>query len=136
MKRLALVFFLAFCGIAGAQSTAPQVVAKIRVGTHPCAAVEANGRLWVTNFTSHTVSVVDPKRNRVLGKPIKVDSQPVDRGRRRQRLDALLRHESLARIDPHTRKVKRIRIGLGSDDVLFAAESVWGRTTPTTPSRA
>jgi len=84
MKRLALILFLGFAGIAGAQAAAPQVLAKIRVGTHPCSAVEANGRLWVTNFVSHTVSVVDPKRNRVLSKPIKVDSQPCGNANRAQ----------------------------------------------------
>ena len=43
MKRLAFILFLALAGIAGAQATAPQVVAKIRVGTHPCSSTEANG---------------------------------------------------------------------------------------------
>ena len=126
MKSLAFILFLAFAGMAGAQATAPQVVAKIRVGTHPCSAVEANGRLWVTNFVSHTVSVVDPKRNRVLGKPIKVDSEPcgIVAG-----AGSVWTHSygtnRLARINPRTRKVKRIRIGYGSYDVLFAADSVW-----------
>ena len=123
MRILAVI--VAVASLAGAQAS-PSVVAKIRVGVHPCSAVEANGRLWVTNFVSNTVSVVDPVRNRVVGKPIKVDSEPcgIVAG-----AGSVWTHAyggtRLDRIDVRTRKVTRIRIGHGSYDVLFAEGSVW-----------
>ena len=73
----------------------------------------------------------------MLGKPIKVDSEPcgIVAG-----AGSVWTHSygtnRLARINPRTRKVKRIGIGYGSYDVLFAADSVWVTTTRTTPSRA
>ena len=75
MRALSHPFPGLVLGIAWARRPPPlQVVAK-HPRRHAAARLsKRTGR--VTNFVSHTVSVVDPKRNRVLGKPIRLDSEP------------------------------------------------------------
>src|SRR5690349_605653 len=73
---LALSLLVLASATASALPSQPRVVARIRVGSQPCSSVEARGRLWVTNYGDSTVSVVDPGRNRRVGKPIRVDSSP------------------------------------------------------------
>jgi YVTN family beta-propeller protein len=74
---LSLLLVLAVAAVASAAPSAdPQVIAKIRVGSAPCASVAAKGLLWVTNYNSSTVSVIDPKTNKVVGKQIPVAPGP------------------------------------------------------------
>ena len=55
------------------------VVATIPVGTQPVGVAfnPDNGDLYVTNFSSNTVSVINPATNTVVATPITVGSGPV-----------------------------------------------------------
>ena len=71
---VALALPLAGAGARAVDSV--QVLAKISVGKKPCAAAFGYGLVWVTNYGQGTVRVVDPQRNRPVGKAIKVGSAP------------------------------------------------------------
>jgi len=55
--------------------TTQGVVARVRTGEKPCAAIEADGGLWVTNYGDDTVVKIDPARNRVTAR-YQTASQP------------------------------------------------------------
>ena len=65
MFRLASIAALVLATTALAAAGAPRVAAKIRVGLKPCAAIQAYGAVWISNYGSATLSRVDPATNRV-----------------------------------------------------------------------
>ena len=61
--------------VALATDSSPRVVAKIRVGSQPCAGVAAFGSFWETNYGTATLSRVNPATNRVT-KTGRLGAQP------------------------------------------------------------
>src|SRR5438045_1483930 len=51
--------------VALAAGASPRVIAKIRVGSQPCAGVAAFGSFFETNYGSATLSRVNPRTNKV-----------------------------------------------------------------------
>ena len=60
---------------------------SIGVGRHPTGIAARGKQIWVTSFIDHTLTRIDPKTNRTVGKPVAGAAQPLRaRGHRRQRL--------------------------------------------------
>jgi YVTN family beta-propeller protein len=53
------------------------VTATIRVGDQPSKLAVAAGQVWVTNFGDGTVSRIDPRSGRVVGRAVAVGRRPV-----------------------------------------------------------
>jgi YVTN family beta-propeller protein len=132
MRRVLLAISIVALALPLAGAAAPgaapiQVLAKISVGKKPCTAAAGFGAVWVTNYGQGTVRVIDPARNRTIGKAIKVGSAPcgiVTGG------GAVWVNEygtnRVVKINPRKRKVAAsIRVGDSPFDVLYAAGSVW-----------
>jgi YVTN family beta-propeller protein len=113
---------LAIVAVAGAQ---PQVVAVIKTGTAPCAAVEGFGSVWVANYGSDTVSRVDPATNNVVG-DVPVGDQPCGLavGAGSVWVDGFGTGK-IERINPATMTVVRRYQSFAPYDVTFAFGSVW-----------
>jgi YVTN family beta-propeller protein len=113
---------LAIVAVAGAQ---PQVVAVIKTGAAPCAAVEGFGSVWVANYGSDTVSRVDPATNKVIGE-VAVGDQPCGLavGAGSVWVDGFGTGK-VERIDPATMTVVRRLQSFAPYDVTFAFGSVW-----------
>ena len=66
MRRHLLILTLLLApSVAAAAGAAPRVVAKIHVGSQPCAGVAAFGSFWQTNYGTATLSRVNPRTNKV-----------------------------------------------------------------------
>ena len=114
MRRYLLVLSLLLVpAVATAASSAPRVVAKIRVGTQPCAGVAAFGSFFETNYGSATLSRVNPRTNKVT-RTGRLGAQPCGSPPARQPLDRRLRHlhASSASTGDTLKVVKRIRVGV------------------------
>ena len=62
---------------AGAGITAaPRVIARIPLGSAPCAAAPSRGLVWVSNFIDGTVRAIDANRNRAVGRSLSVGPKP------------------------------------------------------------
>ena len=104
---------------------APQPVARIATGAHPCGAVAAGGAVWVANDGSGTLARIDPRTNRV--------TRRISVGRGVCEVTAgfgavwvsSYRTGALVRVDLRTHRVRRIRVGASPFDVVVAARRVW-----------
>jgi YVTN family beta-propeller protein len=122
-----LIVATACGGAASGAGAAPRVVAKIPVGgVGPCGSVAAFGRIWVANYATSVIVRVDPKRNRLKGRPVRVGSLPcgINAGAGAIWIDGYGTN-SIERLDPKTLKVKHIRVGGAPFDVAFGEGSVW-----------
>ena len=114
--------------VALAAGAAPRVVAKIHVGSQPCAGVAAFGSFWQTNYGTATLSRVNPATNRVtqtgrLGAQpcgiaagagsLWIDGYGTSRIERVNRRDAQGRQANPRR---HQRLGRRVRVRLGVGD--------------------
>jgi YVTN family beta-propeller protein len=137
---IALLAVPAFAvGVARAE---PVVVAKIAVGSRPCATIGAFGSAWVTNYGSSSMSRIDPSTNAVT-RTIKVGFQPcgLAAGAGSLWVDGY-GTGTIVRVDPkRLRVVKRIRTGSDPYDVTYAFGSAWssdhieGRVSRISPKR-
>ncbi len=76
MRRHLLILTLLLApSVAAAAGAAPRVVAKIHVGSQPCAGVAAFGSFWQTNYGTATLSRVNPRTNKVT-RTGRLGSQP------------------------------------------------------------
>jgi YVTN family beta-propeller protein len=119
VKLLALV--AASASLAGATQ-----VTKIRVGLAPCAEIGGYGSVWVANYSSATLSRVDPATNRVTG-TVRVGAQPcgLAAGAGSIWVDGY-GTGTIERVNPKTlRRVKAIPTGPGVWDVGFDGRYVW-----------
>ena len=112
--------------VALAAGSSPRVVAKIRVGSQPCAGVAAFGSFFETNYGSATLSRVNPRTNRVT-KTGRLGAQPcgIAAGAGSLWIDGY----GTSRVERVNRKtlkvVKRIKVGINVWDVAYAFGSVW-----------
>jgi virginiamycin B lyase len=112
--------------VAAAAGAAPRVVAKIRVGTQPCAGVAAFGSFFETNYGSATLSRVNPRTNKVT-KTGRLGAEPcgIAAGAGSLWIDGY-GTSRVERVNPKTMKVvKRIKVGINVWDVAYAYGSVW-----------
>jgi virginiamycin B lyase len=127
MARYLLVLALLVApAVAAAEGAAPRVVAKIRVGTQPCAGVAAFGSFFETNYGSATLSRVNPRTNKVT-KTGRLGAQPcgIAAGAGSLWIDGY-GTSRVERVNPKTLKVvKRIKVGINVWDVAYAYGSVW-----------
>ena len=103
-----------------------KVIARISVGLAPCAEVQGFGSVWVANYTSSTLSRIDPARNRVIG-TVEVGAAPcgLAAGAGAIWVDGY-GTGTVERVDPLTMKrVARIPAGLSVWDVAFDGRHVW-----------
>jgi virginiamycin B lyase len=127
MRRYVLALSLLVApAVAAAAGAAPHVVAKIRVGSQPCAGVAAFGSFFETNYGGATLSRVNPRTNRVTRTGV-LGAQPcgIAAGANSLWIDGF----GTARVERVSRKtlkvVKRIKVGIEVWDVAFAFGSVW-----------
>lgn len=112
--------------VALAAGSSPRVVAKIRVGSQPCAGVAAFGSFWETNYGTATLSRVNPATNKVT-RTGRLSAQPcgIAAGAGSIWIDGF----GTSRIERVNRKtlkvVKRIKVGINVWDVAFAFGSAW-----------
>src|ERR1041385_8878607 len=112
--------------VALAAGSSPRVVAKIRVGSQPCAGVAAYGSFFETNYGSATLSRVNPRTNKVKKNGV-LGAQPcgIAAGANSLWIDGY----GTARVERVNRKtlkvVKRIKVGINVWDVAFAFGSAW-----------
>jgi YVTN family beta-propeller protein len=134
-RRSALVIVAGATLACGPAATAtgdgaPRVAAKIvagAIGAKPCAGVEAFGYEWVTNYGAGTLVRIDPRRNRLVGKPIRLGPTPcgIAAGAGSLWIDGY-GSNTVERVSPtRLRVVKRIRVGSAPFDVAFGFGSVW-----------
>ena len=105
---------------------APRVVAKIHVGSQPCAGVAAFGSFWQTNYGTATLSRVNPRTNKVT-RTGRLGAQPcgIAAGAGSLWIDGY-GTSRVERVNRRTLKVvKRIRVGVNVWDVAYAFGSVW-----------
>src|SRR5262245_32254720 len=100
-----------------------RVIAKIRTGAGPCIATAIQGRVWVSNFNAWTLVRVDPRSNRLVGRPLPVGKQPCGLSFGAGSVwVGPFGSRMIERLDPRTGKLTaRIRIGGMPYDVLFHA---------------
>jgi YVTN family beta-propeller protein len=127
MRRYLLVLSLLLVpAVALAAGTAPRVVAKIRVGTQPCAGLAAFGSYWQTTYGASTLSRVNPQTNKVT-KTGRLGIEPcgIAAGAGSLWIDGY----GTGRVERVNRKtlkvVKRIKVGVNVWDVAFAFGSAW-----------
>jgi YVTN family beta-propeller protein len=127
MRRYLLALSLLVApAVATAAGAAPRVVAKIRVGSQPCAGVAAFGSFFETNYGSATLSRVNPRTNKVT-KTGNLGSQPcgIAAGAGSLWIDGY-GTSRVERVNRKTLKVsRRIKVGANVWDVAFAFGSVW-----------
>ena len=112
--------------VATAAGAAPRLVAKIHVGSQPCAGVAAFGSFWQTNYGTATLSRVNPRTNKVT-RTGRLGSQPcgIAAGAGSLWIDGY-GTSRIERVNRRTLKVvKRIRVGINVWDVAYAFGSVW-----------
>ena len=125
MLRLAAVAGLVIVTAASAAGDHPSVVAKVRTGLKPCAAIQAYGSVWVANFGSATLARVDPKTNRVTGR-VKIGGQAcgLAAGAGSIWVDGYGTN-TIERVNPTTlKRTRRIPVGIQPYDVAFGFGSV------------
>ena len=127
MRRYVLALSLLVApAVAAAAGATTHVVAKIRVGSQPCAGVAAFGSFFETNYGSATLSRVNPRTNKVTKTGV-LGAQPcgIAAGAGSLWIDGF----GTARVERVNRKtlkvVKRIKVGIEVWDVAFAFGSVW-----------
>lgn len=127
MRRYAVAASLLLApAVAAAAGAAPHVVAKIRVGSQPCAGVAAFGSFFETNYGSATLSRVNPRTNKVTKTGV-LGAQPcgIAAGANSLWIDGY-GTARVERVDRRTLKVvERIKVGIDVWDVAFAFGSVW-----------
>jgi len=108
------------------EPTTQGVVARVRTGDKPCAAIEAAGGLWVTNFGDDTVVKIDPARNRVVAR-YETASQPCGVAFAAGSLwIGSVGGQVLQQLDPNTGEIKaEIPAGGQIYDVQAGFDSVW-----------
>src|SRR3954464_11791756 len=74
-KYILALMLLVAPSMAAAAGDAPRVVAKIHVGSQPCAGVAAFGSFWQTNYGTATLSRVNPRPNKAP-RPGRLGAQP------------------------------------------------------------
>jgi len=112
--------------VAAAAGSAPQVVAKIKVGTQPCAGVAAFGSYWASTYGASMLSRINPRTNKVT-KTGRLGIEPcgVAAGAGSLWIDGYGTGR-VERVNRTTLKVvKRIKVGVNVWDVAFAFGSVW-----------
>jgi len=108
-------------------SAAPRVVARVPLGSGPCAAVASHGLLWVSNFLDGTVRTIDPAQNRAVGRTYRVGPRPcgMSAGGGAVWVNGFGTN-TVVKINPRQRRIAaRIAVGASPFDVLFAAGSAW-----------
>ena len=122
-RAVKLAVALAAVLFAGGGATS---VTKISVGFAPCAEIGAFGSVWVANYSSNTLSRVDPGTNAVTG-TVKVGAEPcgLAAGAGSIWVDGY-GTGAVERVDPVTLKRTRIiHSGLSVWDVAFDGRHVW-----------
>ena len=130
-KHLLVLTLLLAPSVAAAAGAAPRVVAKIHVGSQPCAGVAAFGSFWQTNYGTATLSRVNPRTNKVtrtgrLGAQpcgiaagagsLWIDGYGTSTRRARQPAHAQGREANPRRRQRLGRRV-RVRLGLGDEQL-------------------
>jgi YVTN family beta-propeller protein len=101
-----------------------RMLATIPVGASPAGLAAGEGGIWVTSPDSGQLLLVDPHTNRVSRSfPIGVSSAGVAVGA--GGVWVSLPGGSVARVDPATGSVRRIRTGGSPAGIAYAAGSVW-----------
>ena len=124
-RRLLIVLVLLVPTVASAAGSTPRVVAKIKVGSAPCAGVAGFGAFWQTSYGTATLSRINPKTNKVTKRVCSAFSLR-HRRRRRKQLDRRLRdHQGRAGESAHAQGRQADRLGAAVWDVAYAFGSVW-----------